>query len=81
MKLSAFTRCFTERSFSGGNIDHGHHAGRAKMALYDVLAFQDAVAKGDSMTSENDTLIVVTADHAHTMTIVGWPSRGNNILG
>ncbi|XP_053394037.1 alkaline phosphatase-like [Mercenaria mercenaria] len=64
----------------GGNIDHGHHGGRAKMALYDTLAFQDAVQEGASMTSESDTLIVVTADHAHTMTIAGYPSRGNNIL-
>jgi alkaline phosphatase len=51
------------------------------MALYDTVAFQDAVAKGASLTMENETLIVVTADHAHTMTMVGYPSRGNNILG
>jgi len=33
------------------------------------------------MTSADDTLIVVTADHAHTMAIVGYASRGNPILG
>ncbi|KAL4237017.1 hypothetical protein ACF0H5_005401 [Mactra antiquata] len=65
----------------GGRIDHGHHAGRAKMALYDALAFQDAVAKGNELTSESDTLIVVTADHAHTMVFAGYPSRGNDIFG
>lgn len=32
------------------------------------------------MTNEEDTLIVVTADHAHTMSISGYPSRGSNIL-
>lgn len=26
-------------------------------------------------------MIVVTADHAHTMTVAGYPSRGNDILG
>lgn len=67
--------------FAGGRIDHAHHEGRAKLALYDLVAFQDAVAKADQTTSENDTLIVVTADHAHTMTIAGYPSRGNDILG
>merc|ERR1711860_61670 len=65
----------------GGKIDLAHHGGEAKIALYDTIAFQDAVAKGDELTNEDDTLIVVTADHAHTMSITGYPSRGNPILG
>lgn len=32
------------------------------------------------MTSEDDTLIVVTADHAHTMTMSGYPVRGSEIF-
>ena len=59
----------------------GHHEGRAKLALYDTLAFSDAVGMADKMTSEDDTLIVTTADHAHVMSIAGYPSRGNPILG
>ncbi|KAH3730979.1 alkaline phosphatase-like [Dreissena polymorpha] len=65
----------------GGRIDMGHHEGRAKLALYDTIAFSNAVAKGDAITNVNDTLIVVTADHAHVMVIAGYPSRGNPILG
>ena len=33
------------------------------------------------MTDEEDTLVVVSSDHAHTMTVAGYPSRGNDILG
>jgi alkaline phosphatase len=65
----------------GGRIDHGHHAGNAYRALTDAIAFANAVATADRMTDPNDTLIVVTADHSHTLAIQGYPARGNPILG
>lgn len=40
-----------------------------------------AVDKALNMTNSNDTLIVVTSDHSHTITLAGYPSRGNDILG
>ena len=33
------------------------------------------------MTDINETLILVTSDHAHVMSIAGYPVRGNPILG
>jgi len=65
----------------GGRIDHAHHDNNAYRALTDGIAFADAVAVADEMTSADDTLIVVTADHSHTFTIAGYPTRGNPILG
>ncbi|MDO6694710.1 alkaline phosphatase [Aliiglaciecola sp. 3_MG-2023] len=64
-----------------GRIDHGHHAGSAYNALTDTIAFAEAVAKADELTSDEDTLIIVTADHGHVFTIAGYPKRGNPILG
>ena len=64
-----------------GRIDHAHHAGNAYRALTDTIALSDAVAVAKQMTRDRDTLIIVTADHSHVMTIAGYPSRGNPILG
>ena len=65
----------------GGRIDHAHHDGNARRALEETIAFSDAVAAADALTSADDTLILVTADHAHTMHFAGYPLRGNPILG
>ncbi|MGA1342797.1 MAG: alkaline phosphatase [Hyphomonas sp.] len=65
----------------GGRIDHAHHGGNAVRALEDAMAFDAAVAAALEMTSAEDTLILVTADHSHTLTIAGYAQRGNPILG
>ena len=65
----------------GGRIDHAHHAGNAARAVTDTDAFDQAVATALEMTSAEDTLIIVTADHSHTLTIAGYSRRNNPILG
>lgn len=65
----------------GGRIDHAHHSGNAFRALTDTVAFSEAIRAANELTSAEDTLILVTADHSHTMSFVGYPQRGNPILG
>nr|AHF20243.2 membrane-bound alkaline phosphatase [Plutella xylostella] len=65
----------------GGRIDHAHHDSLAHLALDETVEYAKAVEKAKSLTSREDTLIVVSSDHAHTMTVAGYPSRGNDILG
>jgi alkaline phosphatase len=65
----------------GGRVDHGLHAGDAQRALGDAAALDEAVAAAVAMTSAEDTLIIVTADHSHTLSMAGYPQRGNPILG
>lgn len=67
--------------FIGGRIDHGHHGTRGRVALEETVMFDKAVSSAIDMTSERDTLIVVTADHSHVFAMGGYPTRGNNILG
>jgi alkaline phosphatase len=69
----------------GGRIDHALHGTNAKRALTDTIAFDDAIkaaldkAKLTDPTLAN-TLIIVTADHDHTMAFNGYGKKGNPIL-
>jgi alkaline phosphatase len=56
-----------------GRIDHGHHETKAKLALEETKHFEEVVAYIRSQTDETDTLIVVTSDHSHTMSVGGYP--------
>jgi alkaline phosphatase len=86
MTRAAITRLAGNRNgyvllVEGGRIDHASHDGNAYRALTDTIALSEAVAMADAMTSADDTLVLVTADHSHTLTFVGYPGRGNPILG
>jgi len=64
-----------------GRIDHANHEGNAFRALDETVAMSRAVQAAAEATSTQDTLILVTADHSHTLNFVGYPTRGNPILG
>ena len=65
----------------GGRIDHAHHGTNPYRALTDAQQFARAVAGVLKAVDLDETLVLVTADHSHTLTISGYPERGNDILG
>ena len=65
----------------GALIDYAHHKSNAARALSETSSLANAVKLADGMTADDDTLIIVTADHSHTFTMGGYPQRGNPILG
>lgn len=66
-----------------GRIDHAHHAGNAYRALTDTIEFSKAIqlAVQHPQINLNETLIIVTADHSHVLTLSGYSKRGSPILG
>ncbi|MFZ7093868.1 alkaline phosphatase [Primorskyibacter sp. 2E233] len=64
-----------------GRVDHANHDGNAYRTLTDGLAFMDAVKIADELTNDEDTLIIVTADHEHAIAFNGYCGRGSDILG
>ena len=65
----------------GGRVDHANHAGNAYRMVTDGMAFAEAVRVADELTDDEDTLIIVTADHGHSVTLNGYCGRGSPILG
>nr|WP_060985546.1 alkaline phosphatase [uncultured Acidovorax sp.] len=64
----------------GGRIDHALHETTARKALQDTVAFDQAIKAGlDKMRAIDpelkNTLIVVTADHDHTLVLNGYAAR------
>jgi alkaline phosphatase len=61
----------------GASIDKQDHAANACAQIGETIAFDNAIAVAQEFARRNpDTLIVVTADHAHTSQIVAEDSSG-----
>ncbi len=65
----------------GGRIDHGHHDGYPGLAMLETQAFAETVQLVKDAVDLDETMVLVTADHSHVMSIGGYPTRGNPILG
>ncbi|NXP24796.1 PPBT protein, partial [Scytalopus superciliaris] len=53
----------------------------AKQALHEAVELDRAIGLATRLTSVQDTLSVVTADHSHVFTFGGYTPRGNPIFG
>jgi len=65
----------------GGRIDQAHHQNHARLALEEAVELDSAIRIALRQTKGDETLIIVTSDHSHAMTLNGYPNRGNDILG
>lgn len=65
----------------GGRIDHAHHSNYVQKSLEETKEFSRAIDVARKLTSEADTLIVVSSDHSHVISYNGYPDRGSNVLG
>lgn len=43
--------------------------------------FDSAIERASQLTSERDTLMIVTADHSHVFSFGGYTLRGTSIFG
>ncbi|EDW72274.1 uncharacterized protein Dwil_GK20837 [Drosophila willistoni] len=65
----------------GGLIDYGNHFNNPARSLDETNELSNAVEAALGVVDLDETLIVVTSDHAHPLSISGYPGRGSPILG
>jgi alkaline phosphatase len=65
----------------GGQIDSSHHANDMRRALSAMIEFSQAVDTARRMTDPADTLIIVTAEHSHSLVLTAGADRAAPILG
>lgn len=69
----------------GGRIDHAHHDNFANRAMEETVAMDQAVRDSvERLRKQNmldHTMIIVTSDHSHVMSMMGYAKRGTDIRG
>lgn len=65
----------------GGRVDHANHDGNLHRTVTDAAALVEAIQAIDEATNDEDTLILISADHAHNLAFNGYCGRGSSITG
>ena len=63
------------------HVDKAHHKNWAKKSLEEVMELELAVKTALNLVNISETLMIVTADHSHSLTINGYPRHEADILG
>jgi len=63
----------------GGRIDHALHGNNGYRAVTDMLEFDRAIAEALKMVNK-ESLIIITADHDHTMVLTGSPAPDADVF-
>lgn len=64
-----------------GRVDHALHGGNLARAVQEQNALESAVVWLVEHVNLAETLLIVTADHEHSIAFNGYCGRGSNILG
>lgn len=56
----------------GGKIDVALHSAQAHIAIDETAEFSKSVELATNMLNTNETLFVITADHAQTLSLSGY---------
>lgn len=57
------------------------HGNLGKMGLEELRQMHEAVKRALELVDLDETLIVVTADHSHVLSMIGYPARNESITG
>ncbi|CAI4221876.1 unnamed protein product [Auanema sp. JU1783] len=63
-----------------GHIDMAEHLNQLRKSFEEVLELDDAVQMAKTLTDPSETLIIVTADHSHALSMPGYLSTSQGIL-
>ena len=64
----------------GGRIDHGHHDQQAHKAIEEFVEFDNTIEEALKRVDLSETLIIVTADHSHAMSFIGYDARNTSVF-
>ncbi|KIH66056.1 hypothetical protein ANCDUO_03615 [Ancylostoma duodenale] len=62
-------------------IDIAEHRNEMRAAFVEVYEFDEAIRKAREMTDPSETLIIVTADHTHAVTMPGYLPVDKDLFG